>query len=245
MKYEKIVKGTFLSRPNRFIAEVRLETSSETVGSVVRAHVKNTGRLGELLIPGTTVYLEDFRQRMGSRKLAYSLIGLEKKKKDGELLRVNIDSQAPNKVVAEALQNRKIQLPGMKGLSFLKGEKTWGDSRFDFYLEDEEGKQGYLEVKGVTLENDGIACFPDAPTERGVKHIHGLMKAKASGYLSYIIFVVQMEGMKEFRPNDETHPDFGKALRDAQMQGATILAFFCHVEKDSLEIAGSLPVNLT
>lgn len=239
MKYEKIIQGNFIARPNRFIAEVSLED-----GTVTKAHVKNTGRCKELLQPGCTVYLEDFTERMGTRKMAYSLVGVEKPLENGKTLRVNMDSQAPNKVVAEALKSGTIILPGMEKLTLIRGEKTYGDSRFDFYVEDENGKGGFIEVKGVTLEFDGVVRFPDAPTERGVKHLLELIKAKEEGYHAYAIFVVQMEGMKEFGPNDETHPAFGDALRKAKDCGVTVLAYQCRVTENELEVTIPLPLVL-
>ena len=166
MEYKNIVKGKFISRPNRFIAEVEIN------GETVRCHVKNTGRCRELLIPGTDVYMEDFAGRMRSRRLRYSLIAVTK----GNTL-INMDSQAPNKVIAEALHSGTIQLPEMSELKAIKAEKTYGSSRLDFYVEDICGRKGFIEVKGVTLEEDGIAMFPDAPTERGVRHTEELCKA--------------------------------------------------------------------
>ena len=240
MKYEKIIKGRFVSRPNRFIAEVKLCHS----GEITRVHVKNTGRCRELLQPGSTVYLEDFTYRMGNRKMAYSLIGVEKMLPDGQSLMVNMDSQAPNKVTAEALASGKIILPGMGRLTEIRGEKTYGDSRFDFYVEDEDGRRGFIEVKGVTLEDDGLVRFPDAPTERGVKHLRELMKARAEGYMAYALFVVQMEGMRLFMPNDDTHPAFGDALREAATADVSVLAYQCHVTEDTLEITCPLAVRL-
>ena len=240
MKYEKIICGQFLARPNRFIAEVKLNHS----GEITRAHVKNTGRCRELLLPGSTVYLEDFTFRMGSRKLAYSLIGVEKMLPDGQTLLVNMDSQAPNKVAAEALASGTVILPGMGTLTEIRGEKTYGDSRFDFYVEDEDGRKGFVEVKGVTLEEDGLVRFPDAPTERGVKHLHELMKARAEGYMAYALFIVQMEGMKRFMPNDATHKAFGDALREASAAGVAVLAYQCHVTEDSLEVTEPIAVEL-
>lgn len=240
MKYEKIIKGQFISRPNRFIAEVKLNHS----GEITRAHVKNTGRCRELLQPGAAVYLEDFTQRMGSRKMAYSLIGVEKPLPDGRTLMVNMDSQAPNKVTAEALASGKIILPGMGKLTEIRGEKTYGDSRFDFYVEDEAGRKAFIEVKGVTLEDDGLVRFPDAPTERGVKHINELVKAREDGYHAYALFIVQMEGMRVFMPNDETHRAFGDALRTAAAAGVEVLAYQCHVTEDTLNVAMPLEVCL-
>ncbi len=240
MKYEKIVEARFLSRPNRFIAEVKLKNS----GEITRAHVKNTGRCRELLQPGAVVYLEDFRTRMGSRKMEYSLIGVEKQLPDGTVLLVNMDSQAPNKVTAEALADGSIRLPGMNQLTLIRGEKTYGDSRFDFYVEDESGQKGFIEVKGVTLEYDGLVKFPDAPTERGVKHLHELVKAHEDGYMAYVLFIVQMEGMRVFMPNDDTHKAFGDALRHAAAEGVQVMAYQCHVTQDTLTVAEPLAVQL-
>ncbi len=240
MKYEKIVEAQFIARPNRFIAEVKLNRT----GEITRAHVKNTGRCRELLQPGAKVYLEDFTERMGSRKMAYSLIGVEKPMPDGRILMVNMDSQAPNKVAEEALADGTIRLLGMDQLTLIRGEKTWGDSRFDFYVEDASGRTGFIEVKGVTLEEEGLVRFPDAPTERGVKHINELMKAKAEGYFACALFIVQMEGMRVFMPNDDTHPAFGGALREAAARGVEVLAYQCHVTEDTLTVKEPLAVQL-
>ena len=240
MKYEKIIRGKFLARPNRFIAEVKLEYN----GEITKAHVKNTGRCRELLQPGAVVYLEDFTERMGSRKMTYSLIGVEKVRPDGSVLMVNMDSQAPNKVTAEALQSGAVILPGMGKLTLIRGEKTYGQSRFDFYVEDESGQKGFIEVKGVTLEEKGLVRFPDAPTERGVKHINELVKARMEGYRAYVLFIVQMEGMDVFMPNDDTHKAFGDALRAAAAAGVEVLAYQCHVTPDTLTAADSLMVQL-
>lgn len=233
MKYENIIKGNFVDRPNRFIAEVMVN------GEQVKAHVKNTGRCRELLISGAEVYLEDFDGRMGTRKMRYSLIGVKK----GEIL-INMDSQAPNKVCEEALISGKLNLPGMGKLTLVKREKTFGDSRFDFYVEDENGEKGWLEVKGVTLEEEGIARFPDAPTERGVKHVLELIKAKEAGYHGFVLFVIQMKGIERFEPNDITHRAFGDALREAKKKGVNVLACDCKVTMDTLDIADLVPVNL-
>ncbi len=172
-----------MERPNRFVAICRV--GNETL----RVHVKNTGRCRELLIPGVTVYLEDFKGRMGSRKMRYSLIGVEKVT-EGDTLMINMDSQAPNKAVSEALSDGTIKLPDMVDSLSVKAEKTFGDSRFDFYAEDEHGHKAFIEVKGVTLEHEGIANFPDAPTQRGVKHIKELIRAAESGYNAYIVFII-------------------------------------------------------
>ncbi len=237
MKYEKIVAGNFIERPNRFVAIV------EVNGEKVKVHVKNTGRCRELLLPQAKVYLEDFAGRMGARKLRYSIVGVEKNTSNGTIL-VNMDSNAPNKVVFEALSDGLIKLDGMGILKTIKAEKTFGKSRFDFYVEDEDNRKAYVEVKGVTLEEGGVASFPDAPTERGVKHINELVDARKAGYNAYIIFVIQMSGMKEFRPNDRTHEAFGSALREAKNKGVKVLAFECTVGKDSLCIEKPVRVNL-
>lgn len=233
MMYKNIVPAKFLSRPNRFVANVKIK------GVETAVHVKNTGRCRELLLPDSNVYLEDFSDNPRNRKLMYDLIAVEK----GDLL-INMDSQAPNKVVREALENGVIQLPEIGKLTLIRPETVFGDSRFDFYIEDENGKKGFIEVKGVTLENDGIAAFPDAPTERGVKHINELIAAKNSGYSAYILFVVQMSGMKYLIPNDDTHKAFGDALRLAHSCGVNVLAYECEVEPNRLEVTGEISVKL-
>lgn len=233
MKYFNIKPGKFIDRPNRFIATV------EVAGSIEKAHVKNTGRCRELLIPGAQIYLEDFEGRMGKRKMRYSLIKVMK----GTQL-VNMDSQAPNAVVREALLNRRLQLPDMGPLAIVKGEHKFGDSRLDFYVEDTSGQQGLIEVKGVTLEIDGVAKFPDAPTERGVKHIEELIGAGREGYNVYIVFVIQMKGISAMMPNDETHKAFGDTLRSAAEQGVHVLAYDCIVTEDGLQIDSPVPVVL-
>lgn len=233
MKYENIVKAKFIDRPNRFIATVEID------GNVEKSHVKNTGRCRELLVPGAEIYLEDFEGRMGSRKMRYSLIGVRK----GELM-INMDSQAPNAVVKEALISGRINLPGMGLLTTVKGEHRYGGSRLDFFVEDEEGRRGLIEVKGVTLENDGIARFPDAPTERGKRHVEELAGAIDEGYLVYVIFVIQMKGITHFEPNDETHRAFGDALREASAKGVNVLAYDCAVTEETLEIGAEIPVKL-
>jgi len=228
MRYENIKKAKFLARPNRFIAHAELD------GQEVICHVKNTGRCRELLIPGeTTVYIQDHGEDT-KRKTRYSLIGVEK----GNLM-INMDSQAPNKVVKEWIQAGEF----LPGITFMKPEKKYGNSRFDFYLEQGE-KKIFLEVKGVTLEEDGVAMFPDAPTERGVKHIEELIACKEDGYDAYIVFVVQMAGMKVFRPNEKTQPEFGEALRKARSHGVDIIVKNCIVTPDELKITDSLPFEL-
>ncbi|MGC2874102.1 DNA/RNA nuclease SfsA [Ihubacter sp. mB4P-1] len=233
MKYENMCKGKFIGRPNRFIAEVEID------GRTVRAHVKNTGRCQELLVPGTEVWLEDFAERMGNRKLRYALIGVQK----GDLL-VNMDSQAPNKVCEEALISGALNLPGMEKLVKVQREKTFGRSRFDFYVEDIHCRGGWLEVKGVTLEEDGVARFPDAPTERGVKHVLELTQAAAQGYQAYVLFVIQMKGVSRFEPNDRTHRAFGDALRQARAKGVCIMARDCQVWTDGMTLDEAIPVYL-
>lgn len=233
MKYLKICKGNFIERPNRFVALVKIEGKQE------RVHVKNTGRCRELLIPGAEVYLEDFEGRMGKRKMRYSLVAVKK----GDLL-INMDSQAPNQVVKEALVSGALSLPGMGKLSLVKGEKTYGSSRLDFYVEDETGHKALMEVKGVTLEENGIVSFPDAPTERGIRHIEELICAEKEGFLTYILFVIQMKGITGFRPNDRTHPQFGQALRKARREHVKILAYDCAVTEDSMILEDPVPVEL-
>ncbi len=233
MKYEKILKAEFISRPNRFVAQVKLN------GEEITVHVKNTGRCRELLVPGAAVYLEDFTYRRGKRKLAYDLVAVEK----GNLL-INMDSQAPNKTVMEALENGSLSLLEMDELSYIKAEKTYMDSRFDFYVKDINGKKGFAEVKGVTLEQDGVALFPDAPTERGVKHLNGLISARKNGYYSYIIFIIQMSGMKYFTPNEKCHAAFASTLKRAAQNGVSILAYSCRVAPDSLTLDAPIPIRL-
>ena len=226
MQYQRIEKGRFLSRPNRFIAHVELDGRTEVV------HVKNTGRCRELLIPGATVYLE--KSDNPARKTQYDLIAVEK----GTLL-VNMDAQAPNQVFREWAEAGNFQ----EGLTLLRPETTWGDSRFDFYWEAGD-RRGFVEVKGVTLEEDGHACFPDAPTERGVKHLNELARCQTDGYEAAVCFVLQMAGMKDFAPNDRTHPAFGDALRQASQAGVRVMAQECIVTPDSLTIGAAVPVLL-
>ena len=215
MKYKNIVKGEFIERPNRFIAKVKIEDEIHTV------HVKNTGRCRELLLPKATVYLEESDNP--NRKTKYDLIGVEK----AGLGLVNIDSGAPNKVAYEWLKTQ--------GYDYIKPEYTYGNSRIDFYMEKGD-KKWLMEVKGCTLEIDGIGYFPDAPTERGLKHVNELIKAKSEGYNSIIAFVIQMEGVEEVRGNRTTHPEFADALQKAKESGVEILFLKCKVESDSLNI---------
>lgn len=224
MKYNNIVPGRFLSRPNRFVAICEID------GVRHKCHVKNTGRCRELLIEDALVLLE--RSDNPNRKTPYDLIGVYK----GRSL-INIDSQAPNKVFKEYIP----QL--FDGVTRIKPEYTYGQSRIDFLVECGKSKK-LIEVKGVTLEANGIALFPDAPTERGVKHINELTKAIDEGYECYIAFIVQMENIRLFKPNYFTHSAFGDALVSAQKRGVTILALGCSVTEDSLNISYEIPVDL-
>ena len=231
MKYEQIVRGTFLERPNRFIAYVEIAGKKEIV------HVKNTGRCRELLIPGATVYLE--KGNNPERKTAYDLVAVEKEMpaavsdssteatdsiKNTKRL-INMDSQAPNKVVEEWLLKKEL----FSDLVSLRPETTYGKSRFDFYVEYDH-KKAFIEVKGVTLERDNVAMFPDAPSERAVKHVEELIRAKEDGYEAYIILVIQMKDVQYFLPNRETHLQFAEALKKAADAGVKILAYDCTVE---------------
>lgn len=228
MQYDFIVPGRFLSRPNRFIAHV------EVNGEPVVAHVKNTGRCKELLVPGAAVYLQDWGADHPGRKTRYDVIAVEK----GPLL-VNMDAQAPNKVFAQWADRGGFE----EGLTLLRPEVKWGNSRFDFYWEAGE-RHGFTEVKGVTLEDNGHARFPDAPTQRGVKHLEELIRAREAGYETAVCFVIQMEGMRCFSPNDDTHPAFGDALRKAARAGVRVLAMECHVTPEKLEITREVPCML-
>ncbi|CEN78624.1 DNA/RNA nuclease SfsA [Paraclostridium sordellii] len=231
MIYENIVEAIFIERPNRFIAHCIVNGKEEVV------HVKNTGKCRELLIPGCKVYLQEHDNP--KRKTKFSLISVIKENR-----LINMDSQAPNKVAYEALINNKINLPGLKGdIKYIKPEKTYGDSRFDIYIETDTEK-AFLEVKGVTLEEDGIVLFPDAKTERGVKHINELIKAIDDGYLSYILFVIQMDNVKYFTPNIKMHKEFGQALKNAQYKGVNILAYDCDVTLNSLDIKNKVDIVL-
>lgn len=215
LKYREIADGIFIDRPNRFVAHVNINGIVETV------HVKNTGRCKELLLPGASVRMEVADNP--NRKTKYDLVAVHKQ----GLGWVNMDSQAPNKVVAEWL--------ALQGYTFIKPEYPYGRSRIDFYME--KGAQKYLmEVKGCTLEIDGIGYFPDAPTERGVKHLHELAQAQRDGYQCAVAFVIQMEGITEVRPNIHTQPEFGAALTAAKKAGVQVLFLLCRIERDTLEI---------
>lgn len=225
MRYKNICKGRFLRRPNRFIAIVEIGREEIT------CHVKNTGRCKELLIEGATVFLEDCKDNP-NRKTRYDLIAVYK----GDRL-VNMDSQAPNKVAGEYLP---ILFPD---ITMVRPETKYKNSRFDFYVETEK-KKIFLEVKGVTLEENGTARFPDAPTERGIKHMQELIACMEDGYEAYILFVVQMEGMKRFEPNVATHAAFGKVLKEAENAGVKIKCLGCTVEPDELRISYEIPYEI-
>lgn len=226
MQYQTVKEGRFLSRPNRFVAHVLVDGTEEVV------HVKNTGRCRELLMPDATVYLADSGNP--NRKTRYDLIAVRK----GSLL-VNMDSQATNKVFGEWAAAGQFR----PGLTLLRPETVWGNSRFDFYWEAGDRK-GFAEVKGVTLEENGHARFPDAPTLRGVKHLEELVLCRAEGYEATVCFVLQMGDMVDFAPNDVTHPAFGEALRRAAAAGVEVLAMECAVTPDSLVITKPVPVRL-
>ena len=205
MRYNNIHKGTFIERPNRFIAICEINGKEEI------CHVKNTGRCRELLAKGATVYLE--KSSNPNRKTQYDLIAVQKNDR-----LINMDSQIPNYVVAESLD--KI----FNGITYVKQEYKYGNSRFDIYVETKTEKI-FVEVKGVTLENDGVVRFPDAPTERGIKHLKELQKAVAEGYRACVVFLVQLHGVKYFEPNYETHPEFAKELKNAYENGVEIFVY--------------------
>lgn len=230
MKYNKrIVEAEFVKRPNRFQGYVLLD------GNEILTHVPNTGRCKEILIPGCIVQLRE--ELNPNRKTPYSLIAAYK---DGKL--INIDSQIPNKVVEEALINGKIDK--LKSYTKVLREKTFGNSRFDFKLENEDGQLYYLEVKGVTLEEDQWSRFPDAPTDRGRKHILELIEVVEQGMGAGIIFLIQMEDVKKFSPNDTTDPKFGEALRLAKSKGVDIFAYNCSVDSEGIEILNPVDIIL-
>ena len=224
MQYQKVHKGIFLSRPNRFIAHVEIE-GAETV-----VHVKNTGRCRELLVPGAVVYLEESSNPM--RKTAYDLIAVEK----GDRL-INMDAQAPNRVFAEFARQYDPTATAVRS------EVVYGGSRLDFCLETPEGLH-FVEVKGVTLEENGHVSFPDAPTERGVKHLQELQRAVREGHRATVFFVVQMGDVTDFTPNDVNHAAFGEELRRAAKNGVTVAAYDCEIQPDSMRIGRPIKVIL-
>ncbi len=230
MRYGKVEKAEFVRRLNRFVAVVGTQDGEKQV------HVKNTGRCRELLVPGAAVYLAVSDNP--ARKTDSDLVAVEKETERGTLL-INMDAQAPNDVAEEWLRDGNFVSPD----AVIRREVTRGDSRFDFYLEDGD-RRIYLEVKGVTLERDGTASFPDAPTERGVKHLEGLIRAAGEGYEAALLFVVQMKGVREVRPNDATHPAFGEALRRAAAAGVRVMAVDCAVTPDGMTADAEVPVRL-
>ena len=215
MKYNNVIRAAFVRRINRFVAEVDIDGSIESV------HVKNTGRCRELLITGSEVWLT--APGTPGRKLKYDLVAV--RKSNGIIF--NIDSQAPNKVVKEWLER--------KDFDRIVPEYTYGDSRIDFFMERND-RRYLMEVKGCTLEIDGIGYFPDAPTERGVKHVRELIRARQEGYEAAVAFVIQMDGVSEVRPNMDTHPEFGAVLNEANAAGVKVLFFKCHVEPDQISV---------
>ena len=231
MKYSNIIKGTFISRPNRFVATVDIDGAKHTV------HVKNTGRCRELLIPGATVYLDKPEGR--SRKTEYDLIAVEKEREGKPPLLINMDSQAPNRAVAEWLPTSGL----FSGDAVIRREYTVGKSRFDFMIDD-GGEICYLEVKGVTLEDKGVAMFPDAPTERGVKHLVELSNLAREGNRAYVVFLIQMKEISLFKPNEETHKEFAEALRKAQSSGVKLIALDSNVTPDTLTPNLPVPMEL-
>ena len=224
MKYNNIVKGEFIDRPNRFIANFIIDNKVEV------CHVKNTGRCRELLIKGLTVYLQ--KSDNINRKTKYDLIAVQK----GDRL-INMDSQVVNSVALEFVPEL------FEDIVYVKPEYKYGNSRFDIYVETKTDKI-FIEVKGVTLENDGVVSFPDAPTERGIKHLKELQKAVTEGYSAYVLFVVQMSDVKYFEPNIKTHPEFAKELKKAKDNGVMPLAFDCAVTPDSIKIRKPVLIKL-
>ena len=231
MIYENIRRAVFLDRPNRFIANIEIDGRREV------CHVKNTGRCRELLEPGAAVLVQDARQSGSAgippaRKTKYDLISVWK----GERL-INMDAAAPNRVFAEWVRSGGL----FRNVALIKPEYRFGDSRFDFYIE-ADGRRNIAEIKGVTLEEEGVARFPDAPTERGVRHLRGLISSLKSGYDAYAVFIIQMKGVRYMEPNWKTHPAFGIALRDAKQAGVNVLAVDCRVTEDSITAADFVDV---
>ena len=240
MRYENTARGIFLERPNRFIAYVEIGGRREKV------HVKNTGRCKELLIPGAAVYVQESDRP--SRKTRWDLITVEKeclvRGADGSLSKrirmVNLDSQSPNQLVKEWLEAGNM----ISEITKIQPECKYGDSRFDLYVEAGE-RRIFIEVKGVSLEEDGRVRFPDAPSERAVKHVEELARAVEEGYEAYVLFVVQMKDVDYFTPNMDTHPEFGEALKKAAGRGVKIAAYDCRVESNFIELAEEVPVAIT
>lgn len=230
MKYKNVVEGVFVSRPNRFIANVIIDGVEQIV------HVKNTGRCKELLVKGAKVFLSVSDNP--ARKTKYDLIAVDKVSENKNIL-INMDSQIPNDIAYEWVK----ESPLFSCNANAKREVTYGKSRFDLYVEDGKRK-AFIEVKGVTLENNGVASFPDAPTERGIKHLNELVEAKKNGYEAYILFVIQMKGVNYFTPNTERHPQFADALKNAHNNGVNVIAVDCIVKKDEIKIDDYVKVIL-
>lgn len=225
MKYDNIYEAVFIDRPNRFIANISIN------GEKNICHVKNTGRCKELLVPGATIYVQHCPS--ASRKTQWDLISVIK---NGRL--INMDSAAPNAVFGEWL-SAGVLLGSPP--TFIRPEAVYGDSRFDFYFES-PGRKTFAEVKGVTLEDNGIVMFPDAPTQRGIKHLRGLIKCLNAGYEAYAVFIVQMKNVKHFEPNRATHPEFADALKDASEAGVHILALDCQVSPDTITVSEKVKI---
>ena len=230
MKYNNIKCAKFINRKNRFIAEIEINNKIEL------CHVKNTGRCKELLIKGVDVFVEE--NSNPNRKTKYSLICVKK----GNLL-INMDSQIPNYVAKEGIENGIIK--ELKDISYLKQEVKYKNSRFDIYFERKTGQKGFIEVKGVTLEENGIVKFPDAPSERAIKHINELIEAKKEGYEVYILFVIQLKNIKHFEPNKKTHYAFYEALKNAENNNIPILAYDCFIDIDEILLKDKVSVILS
>ncbi|NLO46732.1 MAG: DNA/RNA nuclease SfsA [Clostridiales bacterium] len=226
MKYENTKKAVFIDRPNRFIANIALS------GGVEACHIKNTGRLGELLLPGADMIVQQRDQK--TRRTKYDLIAVYKNAR-----LVNVDSQAPNRVFAEWLRGGGL----FRNLTLLRPECRFGNSRLDFYIE-ADGRRIFVETKGVTLEDGGVALFPDAPTERGKRHLNELISCVKKGFSAYAVFIVQMKGVRYFAPNAHTHAAFAKTLKEASEAGVRIIALDCDVCHNSLEISDFVDVRL-
>ncbi len=226
MVYSNVISGKFISRPNRFIANVEIDGAEHV------AHVKNTGRCKELFIPGAEVYLQ-ISDKPG-RKTKYDVIAIEQEDRI-----INIDSQIPNKVFGEFVAQGGF----LDNVTYVKPECAYKNSRFDFYIEADDRKI-FAEVKGVTLDEDGVARFPDAPTERGIKHLNELADSVENGYTAYVVFIIQMNGIKRFEPNYKMHQAFGDALKPAAGKGVNVIALDCEVSPDSITIKGKIPVCL-
>lgn len=232
MKYINSIKATFVRRPNRFIAECKIDNE------MVIAHVKNTSRCTELLIEGAEVYLEYVPSK--KRKTDYSLITV---KKDNKLF--NLDSQVPNEIASSGIEEGIIQLPGIDGeMTLIKREVTYRNSRFDIYVETSLGEKCFIEVKGVTLEEEGMMKFPGAPTTRGTKHVKELIQAKEEGFKSFVLFIIQTSDASCITPHDKMDKKFSETLREAANCGVEVIAYDCHVTEDSIEIARPVEVRL-